>query len=174
MEQINLINLPPPENAEKKKTAPPIAVSGAELADWLGVTQSAITQGRSSGLFVTLANGKYDLKASIQLYMKRTRGRQVRAEDTKDLEKKNLWLDYQIKQEKLRDWRMRYGQEIAMAIIGQLTDIFVNAKNTIAKSQETLSFFDNAIETLSKVDYDMALMQVEDIEENEITTGNSE
>ena len=69
---------------------------------------------------------------------------------------------------------MRYGQEIAMAVIGQLTDIMVNAKNTISKSPETLAFFDNAIETLSKVDYDMVLMQVEDIEENEITTGNSE
>ena len=93
---------------------------------------------------------------------------------SKDLEKKNLWLDYQIKQEKLRDWRMRYGQEIAMAVINQLSDIMVNARNTISKSPETLAFFDEAIETLGKVDYDMVLMQVEDIEENEITVGDTE
>lgn len=174
MEQMDLINLPPPEKVEKKKAAPPIEVNGAELAEWLCVSQAAITQGRAAGLFVTLENGKYDLKASIKLYIQRTRGRQAKTQEAKDLDKANIWWDIENKKIKNRDWRMRYGQEIAMAVISQITDIFVNAKNTIAKSPETLAFFDEAIKTLSNVDYDMVLMQTEDTEENEITTGNPE
>ena len=48
MEQMDLINLPPPEKTETKKQAPQLTVSGAELADWLCVTPAAITQGRST------------------------------------------------------------------------------------------------------------------------------
>ncbi len=174
MEQMDLLNLPPVEKAEKKKAAPPIEANGAELAEWLCMSQSAITQGRSAGLFVMLDNGKYDLKASVRQYIQRTRGRKTQAQDTKDLDKTNTWWDIENKKIKNRDWRMRYGQEIAMAIIAQITDIIVNAKNTIAKSPETLAFFDEAIKTLSNVDYDMVLMQTEDVEENEISTGITE
>lgn len=174
MEQIELLNLSPAEKPEKKKSAAPIAVNGAELADWLCMSQAAITQGRNTGLFVTLENGKYDLKASIRLYLQRTRNRQAKTAEVKDLDKQSIFWDIENKKTKNERWRMRYGQEIAMAIISQLTDIMVNAKNTIAKSPDVLAFFDKAIETLGKVDYDMALIQVEDTEENEIPTGNPE
>lgn len=174
MEQMDLINLPPPEPTEKKKEAPQLAVSGAELADWLCVSPAAITQGRNAGFFVVREDGRYDLKASVQSYIHRVRGKKVKTGEAGDLKKQLDYWDVENKKTKNRDWRMRYGQEIAMAIIGQLTDIFVNAKNTIAKSPETLAFFDNAIRTLGSVDLDMVLMQTEDVEENEITGGDTE
>ena len=113
MEQMDLINLPPPEPTEKKKEAPQLAVSGAELADWLCVSPAAITQGRNAGFFVVREDGRYD-------------------------------------------------------------DIITNGRNTISKSPEALAFFDNAIRTLDSVDLDMVLMQTEDVEENEITGGDTE
>ena len=59
-----------------------------------------------------------------------------------------------------------------MAIIDQLTDIFINAKHAIAKSPEVLKFFDDAIEALSNADIDLAIMETEDIAENEIAGSN--
>ena len=174
MEQMDLINLPPPEKTETKKQAPQLTVSGAELADWLCVTPAAITQGRNAGFFVVRDDGRYDLKASVQSYIHRVRGKKIKTGESGDLKKQLDYWDVENKKTKNRDWRMRYGQEIAMAVISQLSDIMVNARNTISKSPETLAFFDEAIETLGKVDYDMVLMQVEDIEENEITVGDTE
>ena len=171
MEQMDLLNLPP---AEKKKQAPQLAVSGAELADWLCMTPAAVTQGRNTGFFFVRDDGRYDLKASVQSYIRRVRGKKIKTGESGDLKKQLDYWDVENKKTKNRDWRMRYGQEIAMAVINQLTDIMVNARNTISKSPEALAFFDDAIETLGKVDYDMVLMQTEDVEENEITIGDTE
>ena len=174
MEQMDLLNLPPTETSEKKKQAPQLAVSGAELADWLCMTPAAVTQGRNTGFFFVRDDGRYDLKASVQSYIRRVRGKKIKTGESVDLKKQLDYWDVENKKTKNRDWRMRYGQEIAMAVINQLTDIMVNARNTISKSPEALAFFDDAIETLGKVDYDMVLMQTEDVEENEITIGDTE
>ena len=169
-----MLNLPPAETSEKKKQAPQLAVSGAELADWLCMTPAAVTQGRNTGFFFVRDDGRYDLKASVQSYIRRVRGKKIKTGESGDLKKQLDYWDVENKKTKNRDWRMRYGQEIAMAVINQLTDIMVNARNTISKSPEALAFYDDAIETLGKVDYDMVLMQTEDVEENEITIGDTE
>jgi hypothetical protein len=174
MEQPQLLQLPEPEKKEdaSPKKSPPITVSGAELAEWLGVTAAAITQGRNTGFFVMSDDGKYKLKESIRRYVSLQRGRKGKTEASADLKKQIDYWNIQNAKQKNRDFRIQYGQGIAMAIIDQLTDIFINAKHAIAKSPEVLKFFDDAIESLSNADIDLAIMETEDIAENEIAGSN--
>lgn len=170
MEQPNLIQLPEPEKKKdtEPKKLPLITVNGSELAEWLGISEAAITQWKNKGLLVIAENGKYNLKECVKRYVSLHRSRKGKAEDGSDMNNKLVFWNVQNAKQKNRDFRIKYGQDIAMAIIDQLTDIFINAKHSIANNPEALKFFDDAINSLKNADVDLAIMETEDITENEI------
>ncbi|MBQ7178145.1 MAG: hypothetical protein IJS08_12085 [Victivallales bacterium] len=140
-------------------------VSGAELAEWLCCTQAAITQAKKAGNLIVNEDGKYPLKANIGKYISSLRARKNPKGDSVDLERSLQFWKVENEKQKNLQWRLRYGQEIAQAILGQLGNGIAALRHTLAGDAEAAKALKDFAEAIATVDTDAVVYATED-EEN--------
>lgn len=95
--------------------------TGAELAEWLSVSPAAITKLKQKGILSVNADGMYNLKASIQSYVRQLRGRKEPQGQKIDLEANEDFWKTEDRKQRVLSWRVRYGSELTDKIMQQLT-----------------------------------------------------
>jgi hypothetical protein len=101
-------------NADDQTPATPATATGVELADWLGITPSAVTRLKQAGRVVPAPAGGYLLKASIQKYVGGMRKSDERG-SPRDLDQQKKFWDVENAKQKNYRWRMDYGRELIQA-----------------------------------------------------------
>lgn len=166
--------LPTDDHTDKKRASKPLSVTGAELADWLGITPPAVTQLKKRGELVPDEDGKYDLRASIRAYCNNLRKRKTpKGEQTVNLEASLAFWRVENEKQKNLQWRVRYGQSIASAIVQQLSNAISILRSELENDSAACDAIRNLQESIGRVDLDDAvyetLNEANDDEFSEIT-----
>jgi len=115
-----------------------IEVNAKELAEWLGVTPSAVTQLKAAGKIVPTPSGKFDLKATVAAYCRDLRARRGPSE-SKDLSEQLLFWRVENAKTANARWRVEYGRRLIAAYVthhGKSLAAFRDAIGGHAESME--------------------------------------
>lgn len=111
-------------------------VGGSELAEWLCVTPGAITRMTDNKRLTKGEGGKYPLKASVQAVIRELRGRKSGQGESKDLERSAKYWDVENKKQKVLSWRLQFGKDMALRILGSLESALMTLQHSIAEDSQ--------------------------------------
>lgn len=143
----------------------PARVNGVVLADWLGVTQAAISQMKKAGQISVDDSGMYDLKKSVQAYLSTLRARKAPKGENVDLEKSLAFWKVENEKQKNLQWRLRYGQEIGSAILSGLANAVNNLREAIGATPAGVEAVNQFLDALNKTELDDVVYSTEAMEE---------
>ena len=115
----------------------PTIVNGQELAEWLGITPSAVTRLKQAGRLAPVTGG-YALKASIQKYLSTVRKSSERG-SPRDLDQQKKFWDVENAKQKNYRWRLDYGRELIQAYIRAHRSSLEQFRQRLAKNSEALA-----------------------------------
>ena len=146
--------------AALKKTKERIRVGGSELAQWLGVSLSAISNMRLNGRIEQGEDTLYDLQDSVLAYIAELKTRKEKREGTSIEQETSFWKLQNLKQ-KNRDWRIERDRLIASEIIKALSNAMQALKTTAANHKDVVEAIDGILSGLGNVDVDLLSMAIE-------------
>ena len=143
----------------------PARVNGVALADWLGVTQAAISQMKKAGQIAVDESGNYDLKKCVQSYLAILRARKAPKGENVDLEKSLAFWKVENEKQKNLQWRLRYGQEIGSSILASLANAVGNLREAIGATPAAVDAVNQFLDALNKTELDDVVYSTEAMEE---------
>ena len=154
-----------------KKTAEKLdltayTVTQADLASILGLATSNITPMVQAGLMVKDADGRFNLKESVNGYCKRLREKKT-GDSKSELELENIALKNEKLKEQLRSWRMQRDREVGLAIIQAVTTAMDELKNECKLVPRLPEAIEEFIGRVNDIDVDQISYLVEGENEEE-------
>lgn len=151
-----------------KSTLESAEVTQAGMAMLLGLTSPNINALTNTGTLTKNANGNYDLVEQVRTYVKALREKKSGA-SRGTLETEALQLKNEKAKTYLEGWRRTRDRMVAVAIVEALKGAMLQLKEEIARGTGVNQGIDKVISTLSTVDYEITLAEVEnDDEEDEL------
>lgn len=167
---LDLPELPEDDQAEKKRAAKPMSVTGVELAEWFGITPPAITQLKKTGVLATDENGLYDLKTCVRTYCNNLRMRKTpKGDQTINLEASLAFWKVENEKQKNLQWRIKFGQVIGSEMLRQLTNIISALRSALANDSEACNAVRDLLESIGRVDLEDAIYStLNEVSEDEL------
>lgn len=137
-----------------------IRVGGSELAQWLGVSMSAITGMRTAGKLTQGEDGKYNLKDEVLRYISELKERKSKREGGSIEEETAFWKLQNLKQ-KNRDWRQQRDRMVATEICKALIATLQELKGSATDAPRVVEAIDATIKAVDAIDVDLISMAVE-------------
>lgn len=142
--------------AARKKAVADTVCTGAELAEWLSITPAAITNLKKKGVLAVDGNGMYNLKESIQTYVRQLRSRKDPQGEKMDLEASENFWKIEDRKQRVLSWRVKYGSELADRIIQQLANGIGNLREAIRDSPKAIEAVKGMLQAIGNVNiYDI-------------------
>lgn len=157
---LSLPDLPdqPAGQDGRRRQPKAMAVTGAELADFLGVTAPAVTQLKKSGVLATDEDGRYDLRDSVRAYCSQLRQRKTpKGEQAVNLEASLAFWKVENEKQKNLQWRVRYGQSIGSAILAQLANAVSALRSELSGDSAACAAVRSLQDAIGRVDLDDAV-----------------
>ncbi len=144
------------KTAKKHKPVNDAVCSGAELAEWLAITPAAITQLKKKGVLSVNANGMYNIKDSVQTYVRQLRSRKEPQGEKIDLEASDDFWKTEDRKQRVLSWRVKYGSEITDKIIQQLTVGIGNLREVLRDYPKALEAIKDMLQAIGNINiYDI-------------------
>ena len=149
-----------------KSTLESAEVTQAGMAMLLGLTSPNINALTNTGTLTKNSNGNYDLVEQVRAYVKNLREKKSGA-SRGTLETEALQLKNEKAKTYLEGWRRTRDRQVAVAIVEALKGAMLQLKEDISKGVGVNAGIDKIIATLSTVDYEITLAEVENDDEEE-------
>ena len=165
-----LFELPEADGPSAQRQTNTIWVTGAELAEWLCVSEPAVTKMKNVGFLAVNEKGKYDLKASVREYIqKKLRAAKAKSEKTsgEDLDRVEQLWDIENKKSKNKAWREAYAMDLIGIFSRKLYSSIKNFSNTLQEGSKEAVAIQGILNALSEIDAQDILYLKEGQEEAE-------
>lgn len=164
MQDGYLFDIPEAESLPSQRRDQSIWVTGAELAEYLCVSEPAVTKMKNTGFLATNSKGKYDLKSSVRAYIQkkvRAMTRRTERQQEEDLDRiEQLW-DIENKKSKNRSWREQYASDLIGVVLRTLYASAKNFSNELDPTSREAELIRQILGQLSELDAHDVCYQVE-------------
>lgn len=171
MENGLLFELPELEETPAEKAPEKIIwVSGAELAEYLCVSEPAITKMKNTGFLVVNDKGKYDLKECVKSYIaKKVRTMQKKTEkaEEEDLDRVEQLWDIENKKTKNKGWREQYATDLISIVLRKLYASTKNFAASLTQDSKEASLIMTIMQQIQEIDPKDVFYQKEGLDDSE-------
>lgn len=144
-------------------------VSGAVVAAFLGMTQSAVTQQCNMGVVRQNADGTFPLVDTVRDYVAKLKQdrRNVAPADRDGLDAhQTFWKTEKLKQQ-VRSWRVQRDRATALAVVEQIRSAMLQLRERLKDVRGIGRDFDELLAAVDAVDVEAACAVVEGEEDEE-------
>jgi len=148
-------------------------VTGAELAEWLEITPAGVTQAKKRGVIRLGVDGRYNLKESVQAYIKDIRGRK-KASTRQNLDEDLKYWQVENAKTKNVGWRRDYGRQLIRAYRDHHRSTLDEFRRAVSEFPKAVRVALQLADAVKRTDVDEVLYEVTEDELMDIATDAAE